>query len=505
MTDAPRNDLPSSLLAEQYLTSPLTLYVGDVAPPFSKEDIDRLIITFQNLVVAVPCSSLAANTNAFYWLSHMLSCAADKKNNEQVEKITSLLFNLSESDPDNLALGLSKKIETGKYKGQTPAYIIASKVYSSAYYPECKTTVDNLSLLLSSLVKNASEFFATLTESITEENQPGETPLLKLVLTLMRAGERPGNEEAVRCLMDLLIDCFNASRNLKSAITEEITLGIYKNKSIHYFLVLALDQAARTNQQYCVQALTDILAQLSFTLDPFNAFGSLTKTIHSGPYKDLNLLHLTMQIFKSAAYVDNNYDNMHTIAKLLTKIMTDNLARFNTAMTQQFLIPMFAGSAEYRTESGIKLLVNTLTAAFAHQNNITDILNLLTKLTAAPSKAMVDAFLETTNGSVKEDSPLKELTRLLEDKNLSRETHQAIQQIVEKVKTAKQSLYSSPSAQQIAPASSSGMSNALSSPSAFFINPNPSSNLGHRSPPITLDSPYNENIETAHPSKRRSI
>jgi hypothetical protein len=159
--------LPSAFLEAEYVTIPLNSYSGDSAPSFSTSDIDRLISVFGNIVRSSSCTTIA-NTNTFYWLSHMLACAVGAQDQQQVEKIISMLFTLAENDPITTAAALSTSIEVGKYKGQVPAYIIASKLYTAAFYPDAEATIDNISILLSSLIKNAPNFRATLIKKVTE-------------------------------------------------------------------------------------------------------------------------------------------------------------------------------------------------------------------------------------------------------------------------------------------------------------------------------------------------
>lgn len=398
------------LLPENFITAPIESFIAKEPWPLSVDNIVELAQQLNDYVDATTSEALL-DSNTLYWISVGLHNAVKQASPTAIKQIGNVMYKLATRDPTALLLMLRKPNEFGYFKGQNTLFVWLGELYTATFNAKNTMAIITLNLVLSHLLEHPTVDLAQLLVKNNEIGvERGKNGLLLLTQAILRSASFPHNQSETLLITHLLEKCLSIYPDITTPVlTQEINQGSFKDKTIVYMLVRALQDPAKDNQAV-VNIICNILIDIIKSHKKEDLVQSLFNIIGVGPHKESHPLYIMLRGLLSAAYVDKNDQVISNITSVLDQLYHAAPEEMNNALAITI-------TQDYEgTKNGITMLVETLLAAFSHDIETVAIDALLSTLINSDSEIIARAFTQQmiqSGETHKSSSPLELLVNKL--------------------------------------------------------------------------------------------
>ncbi len=375
--------------------------------------VDQLLRQLEQRMGTAPLSHIE-QTKMLGWLTRALHTSVEGHHLEAMIRISSGISRLSIQDPSALISLLNQTITTGELKGQNTTYAWLNELYSGTFNYKTYSVIVSISLIFSALLDHNGDTVARgLVKTVNEGGEEGKNALLVLARALLQAASESHNQSATGIIVALLEKCMEASpRIIGSALTERISDGPFRGKSIVYVLACALKGMSEDNASGA-GVLCRVFAHVNKT-HPTELAESLFSPIGAGPYRSFNALQIILTGLVTASYTKHNDEFVQHVVAFTEMLLQTDSSQMISALTKKI------NEGPQSNQNGVMMLVHALVAMVDHDLDTTSCVALLSKLVAADPVALARAFTqERSAGTLRHDgaSPLLYLIHDLQKKD----------------------------------------------------------------------------------------
>ncbi len=372
---------------QNYLTTPLIEYKGELTPALSKSDLLALL---EELELAIKKNEENLNKfNIIYWLTYALHCAVEMMDANLATMTAGLMIKLTNMQSIDMHSLLEQKFVVGKFTGQNTMFAWMNELYSATFDIKTFPTIVAINQVFTHwfLLPNREKIASMLIEQVDEGLDKGKNALLLLAQALSSAVKDSSQQESAAIIVDLLTNCVKiiaCCEKTSTALHQEVSRGSFAGKSVINVLVSLLKDAAKNNP-LVVRVVCDILTTSSQNISLRDKqITALSKLVGIGESAGLNSLQILITALVSSAYIDHNDEIIKILATTLKKLVVAN---------HEKVIPLFTApisSGQYVSQTGISLLLQAHVAASKHGSNSDPIAELLSfiKFSAGSGNAM---------------------------------------------------------------------------------------------------------------------
>jgi hypothetical protein len=341
---------------------------------FQENDLENFALSSKQL----------RNSNILTQLTWALYCAIKKDYLPEVTKIVAVVKEIETIDKKTLMAMMSDKGD-GEIKYQNMAYVWFSQLYTSAFSQKHFPAIIAMTIFLNSLLTESDEMFAQLlTQQIEMGSETGRSPLLMTSLALLQLISVPAPYHA-KDVSGLLEKMAQYDNGVLEALPQKIINGAFREKSILFFLIKAMSQAA-SDMPEIVLDLCKILT-LVIAHHPESLKESLFEPMKTGDIEGLTSIQMILASLVSTAYGKKNQHALNEIILILEQLLDTFPDEMLSVFTQE--IP----KGEHATKNGIFMLTQAYTAAKMHALETSSITRLLGKVAdEAPQNELKQAY-----------------------------------------------------------------------------------------------------------------
>jgi len=380
--------MPPILLPENFINAPMISLLTKEPWHLSVENIIDLAKKLNDFVETATSESML-ESNILYWINIGLHYAVKNESSIAVEPIAKIIYKIAAKDPSTLIIMLSKINESIYFNGQNSLFVWLDELYTSTFSPKNITAIISINLALTRLLESPN---IKLTELLIKNNNSGvgqgENCIILLTQAILQSGSIPHNQSETLLITDLLAKFLLLYPDITvPVLTQEITFGNLKDKTIIYMLARSLENPAKDNPAV-VKIICNILNDAIKSKKKADLLKSLFNVIGSGPYKEAHPFYIILKSLLSAAYINKNEQVITDITSFITNLFEvapeEMGAAISTTITKEY-----EGS-----KNGIAILVQALMAALDHDIKTAAIDNLLSILINSNSEIISRAFTQ---------------------------------------------------------------------------------------------------------------
>lgn len=418
------------MIQEDFLSTPIKEYKGNVAPDLSESELSELINQIKSYIdLASLSESELEQSNTLYWLTYGLSHAMKNKNFSSSYEIASILYQISKQHPHLAIRMLGKTIEAGEFKGQTGIFVWMDRLYSATFNSIFSPTLIAINSIFSHLLEQEGNALSSIMVKPIESGfTSGTNALLNLIYALKNASEYDCNQSITNLIAELLAKFITQSPNeLGFALTQEVTKGAFSGTGFMDFIIPTLARCSQDNID-AVSTICKILLIIN-EKHPQLLMDSLIKITPSGYNQGTHPLHIIFTALVSASYIENNTKIFNLLVDLIHNLFKNSPDTMSSALTQPINIGIRKG------ENGIMHLAHALIIAMDRSIDTSSMTNLLLKIIEHNSNDLEEAF--NSNAASKStfylDTPLSKLESKLNNKQTTAIQKTELESIVKKL------------------------------------------------------------------------
>ncbi|WP_454782272.1 hypothetical protein [Legionella sp. WA2022007384] len=420
--------MPGKEIQEDFLTTPIKEYSGDLAPNLSDEELSALINKMESYLNTASSSELE-QSNFLYWLTYGLSNAMKNNRFSSSVHIATLFHKISEKHPHTVISMFGKTIEAGEFKGQTGVFVWTDRFYGATFNTIFSPVIVVMNLIFSTLLEYDSKALSLMMAKPIESGfTSGTNALLNLIYALKNASEYDYNQSTTNLIAELLTQFITRSpEQLGFAITQEVSKGIFSGTSLIDFVVAALAQCSKDNID-AVKTLCKMFILINQN-HPHPLMSSLTKITQSGYNQGMNSFHILLTTLVSATYIENNTEMVNLLVVLIHELLKKSHDKVIAALTQ----PIHTGERE--GENGIMHLVHALIISMERNIDTTAITNLLLEVIESNGNELTAVFNShaISKSTHYFDTPLSKLESKLKSEHSTSAQKAQLENIVSKL------------------------------------------------------------------------
>ena len=418
------------MLPDNFLTAPIASLNKDLPESFSAQNVIEIADALSGYAAAASMEEIS-NSNLVYWLNEGLHFAVKTVSAEATKAIGRVLYHIAERDPEAVITMLGNSIESGRFKGQTAAFVWLNELYIAMFEVENNAAIITINHVFSYLFDKASsdtlarQLGAMLTQSNEEGVEQGRNALLVLTLALSQSASHPFNQSETLLIATLLDKALSLSLSLTGSSLLEVTKkGIFKGKTLLYLMVTVLHDAAKDNPDV-VRLICNRLINVIFTQNLERVGKAFFQIIDNGPNRGMSSLGVMLNSLLSGAYIEKN--NQSTNAMILV------LKGLYSVMPNETIAVL----TKPLGNNGVRTLVQTLIAITEHEIDAEPIANLLSNFIMHDSEHIAEAFTQFEHfpkNTAQSFSPLQLLLAAYGSEGLSTEP---LRQVIDQLAASK--------------------------------------------------------------------